>query len=112
MAAVLFAAHRDAQLDMDFSCHCEHSPDGVGADWRIRVAGGSAPPGAWNAQPAFGRTRPRRGTVAARQPYDPVANRHLSIHVFRRDEVLLHEGLLDKDGCFVSRPHLYFRSAA
>src|SRR5437667_12789973 len=107
MAAVLFAAHRDARLDMDFPCHCEHSPDGVSADWRIGLAGGSAPPGIWNAQPAFAATRARRGAVACYKSYDSVAHRPLSIHVIRRDDVLLHEGLLDIAGRVVSRPPLH-----
>src|SRR6266516_4268699 len=50
-------------------------------DWRIGLAGGSAPPGIWNAQPAFAATRARRGALACYKSYDPVAHRPLSIHV-------------------------------
>src|SRR5881628_2460773 len=108
MAPVLFTTHRDAQLDMDFSCHREHSPDGASADWWIGVAGGSAPPGIWNAEPASGGTLAGCRTVACCEPGDPAAHRHLPIHVFCRDQVLLHESLLDKDERLASRPALHF----
>src|SRR5262245_5688184 len=109
MAPILLAAHGDAEFNMDLPGHRGHSPDGPGPDWRVRVAGGSASIGTWNAEPAFGATRARRGAVAAGQSSDPVAHRHFSIHVFRRDEVLLHEGLLDKNGRVVSRPRFHIR---
>src|SRR5436309_5291695 len=66
------------------------------------------PAGPWNAAPAFGPSRSRLRTVAAGKSRDPFADRCPSIHVFRRDEVLLYEGLLDKDGRAGSGPALHF----
>jgi len=50
----------------------------------------------------------RLRTVAAGKSRDPFADRRPSIHVFRRDEVLLYEGLLGKDGRVGSGPALHF----
>jgi len=106
--AIFFAAVGDARFAVALPTHREHSSDGFGSDWRIRVAGGPAPAGPWNAAPAFGPSRSRLRTVAAGKSRDPFADRCPSIHVFRRDEVLLYEGLLDKDGRAGSGPALHF----
>src|SRR5438093_4106176 len=107
MAAIFVAAVGGAGFALDVPSHRRHSSDGFSSDWRVRVVGGPAPAGARHATPAFGATRTRRRTVACRQLADTVANRHLPVHVFRRHEVLLHEGLLDKDGRVGSSPPLY-----
>src|SRR5437867_3315972 len=107
MAAIFVAAVGDARFALDVPSHRQHSSDGFSSDWRIRVVSGPAPAGAWHAAPAFGATRTRRRTVACRQLADTVANRHPAVYVFRRHEVLLHEGLLDKDGRVGSSPPLY-----
>src|SRR5438132_12987583 len=108
MAAIFFAAVGDARFAVDLPSHREHPFNGVSSDWRVRVVGGPAPARAWHAAPAFGAGRSRLRTVAAGKSRDPFADRRPSIHVFRRDEVLLYEGLLDKDGRAGSGPALHF----
>src|SRR5436309_6520832 len=84
--AIFFAAVGDARFAVALPTHREHSSDGFGSDWRIRVAGGPAPAGPWNAAPAFGPSRSRLRTVAAGKSRDPFADRCPSIHVFRRED--------------------------
>src|SRR5438552_12532265 len=112
MAAIFFAAVGDARFAVDLPSHREHPFNGVSSDWRIRVVGGPAPAGAWHAAPAFGAGRGRLRTMAVGKSRDPFADRRTSIHVFRRDEVLLYEGLLDKDGRAGSGPALHFFRAS
>src|SRR5207247_5413985 len=81
--AIFFAAVGDARFAVAVPTHREHSSDGFGSDWRIRVAGGPAPAGTWNAAPAFGPSRSRLRTLAVGKCADPFADRRISCHVCR-----------------------------